>query len=525
MSDGSSVNRTDQEQQHRSSTPVQQTNTSRQQPQPQSQQQYQQQHLCGHSNHSVTTPSQAIYYTHPRTVVVVNRPPATMDGPLQYITPTMPGSGWPDFGSSSHYNQFQNSSHQQNYVNPNPNAISYSFHPAHPGNCTSTQCIPTVYHYPQGYTLPLQPSPTLAPPSPAQLEFTSLLDSPTPVSQSMVTSNTFQSFVAANQFDHPTTNAPPAPSVLIMNPAQLAPPTPPTTLFDPISLAPIAAPMPYSAIAIHPFQPGPDFALSSQPLMLRMGSNADRTLLPFIVSTQGLGELQASAAQAFGSLNIPNPVVSAEGEQKRKFSLAEQSEGSSSQQELFSVSARTSRQSSPSAHSDASSSAEGPSYQPPKPKKLKSEKPSTKTPIAIPTPTTAFHQILHTNGKLVYKCPQPRCIKVFIRRANLVSHIVSHANRELRKKHKCELCPNSFARIHDLHRHTRTKHSDARPHKCPNCPAAFPRADSLKKHMECEEKGIVKGNAYLAALNAIQEDDEDEAEVDSEEEACADEDL
>ncbi|KAK9477825.1 hypothetical protein V1514DRAFT_282013 [Lipomyces japonicus] len=51
---------------------------------------------------------------------------------------------------------------------------------------------------------------------------------------------------------------------------------------------------------------------------------------------------------------------------------------------------------------------------------------------------------------------------------------------------KCDQCPQSFNRNHDLKRHKRI-HLDVKPFPCPNCDKSFSRKDALKRH------SLVKG--------------------------------
>ncbi|KAJ3100492.1 hypothetical protein HDU97_002173 [Phlyctochytrium planicorne] len=136
-------------------------------------------------------------------------------------------------------------------------------------------------------------------------------------------------------------------------------------------------------------------------------------------------------------------------------------------------------------------------------------------------------------GKVVYLCAEMGCSREFVNKNALKKHMLSHSassssssstpsvqsstsRKREKRRHVCPLCFKTFARIHDLNRHDRTKHSDERPHKCPNCPATFPRADSLKKHMECEAKGTAKGFAYYSALAERQNRLKEEGKKDEE---------
>ncbi|KAI8895614.1 hypothetical protein BC833DRAFT_600648 [Globomyces pollinis-pini] len=49
------------------------------------------------------------------------------------------------------------------------------------------------------------------------------------------------------------------------------------------------------------------------------------------------------------------------------------------------------------------------------------------------------------------------------------------------KNYKCEHCPSTFSRNHDLKRHTRI-HLGLKPFKCVDCDMAFTRLDALNRH-------------------------------------------
>jgi uncharacterized Zn-finger protein len=51
---------------------------------------------------------------------------------------------------------------------------------------------------------------------------------------------------------------------------------------------------------------------------------------------------------------------------------------------------------------------------------------------------------------------------------------------------KCDQCPQSFNRNHDLKRHKRI-HLAVKPFPCPSCDKSFSRKDALKRHI------LVKG--------------------------------
>ncbi|KAI9320889.1 hypothetical protein BX666DRAFT_1912268 [Dichotomocladium elegans] len=53
------------------------------------------------------------------------------------------------------------------------------------------------------------------------------------------------------------------------------------------------------------------------------------------------------------------------------------------------------------------------------------------------------------------------------------------------RPHECGQCPRTFARRHDLERHSRV-HTGAKPYICPCCYKAFPRSDARGRHFRNE---------------------------------------
>ncbi|KAI8848222.1 hypothetical protein BC829DRAFT_352292, partial [Chytridium lagenaria] len=56
------------------------------------------------------------------------------------------------------------------------------------------------------------------------------------------------------------------------------------------------------------------------------------------------------------------------------------------------------------------------------------------------------------------------------------------------KPFRCEKCPQTFSRSHDLKRHYYI-HSQEKPFLCPRCGKGFARRDALRRH----EKAVADG--------------------------------
>ncbi|RIA82136.1 hypothetical protein C1645_700357 [Glomus cerebriforme] len=64
---------------------------------------------------------------------------------------------------------------------------------------------------------------------------------------------------------------------------------------------------------------------------------------------------------------------------------------------------------------------------------------------------------------------------------------------------KCDQCPQSFNRNHDLKRHKRI-HLAVKPYPCQYCDKQFSRKDALKRHILV--KGCNKGSTTVDGINA-----------------------
>jgi hypothetical protein len=111
-------------------------------------------------------------------------------------------------------------------------------------------------------------------------------------------------------------------------------------------------------------------------------------------------------------------------------------------------------------------------------------------------------------GTAVYPCLVPACRKIFSRLYSLRAHQRTHA---MHRPFRCSICPASFARNHDLKRHT--KLHDKKAWKCCGCEKMFSRRDAIKRHMKSTKTRGGKGDACLTAEIIEVELDKAEEEI------------
>ncbi|KAF9010609.1 hypothetical protein BDQ17DRAFT_1346533 [Cyathus striatus] len=97
-------------------------------------------------------------------------------------------------------------------------------------------------------------------------------------------------------------------------------------------------------------------------------------------------------------------------------------------------------------------------------------------------------------GTAVYPCLIVGCRKTFSRLYSLRAHQRSHATH---RPYRCDICPASFARNHDLKRHI--KLHDRIAWKCAGCQKVFSRRDAIKRHKNGSKARGPKSEACVDA--------------------------
>ena len=106
-------------------------------------------------------------------------------------------------------------------------------------------------------------------------------------------------------------------------------------------------------------------------------------------------------------------------------------------------------------------------------------------------------------GTAVYPCLVAGCGMTFSRLYSLRAHQRSHAAH---RPHRCNLCPASFARNHDLKRHI--KLHDRKAWECQGCHKVFSRRDAIKRHKNgIKNRGMTNDICLTAEVIEVQLDD------------------
>ncbi|KAI8996070.1 hypothetical protein BC832DRAFT_519123, partial [Gaertneriomyces semiglobifer] len=91
----------------------------------------------------------------------------------------------------------------------------------------------------------------------------------------------------------------------------------------------------------------------------------------------------------------------------------------------------------------------------------------------------------------MFTCTLPGCGKVFARYEGLAQHLAAqHATGApgKAKPFRCEMCPQTFSRSHDLKRHYYI-HTQEKPYRCKRCNKGFSRRDALRRHERSVREG------------------------------------
>lgn len=116
-----------------------------------------------------------------------------------------------------------------------------------------------------------------------------------------------------------------------------------------------------------------------------------------------------------------------------------------------------------------------------------------------PGPAPVFSNVQNPNGQLSLVGVHPGMMPGFNSgHAAAMPHFLGHPPHQQPSTNdrpfKCDQCPQSFNRNHDLKRHKRI-HLAVKPFPCNHCDKSFSRKDALKRHI------LVKGCGKIAAAN------------------------
>ncbi|KAL5114829.1 hypothetical protein ACEQ8H_007258 [Pleosporales sp. CAS-2024a] len=116
-----------------------------------------------------------------------------------------------------------------------------------------------------------------------------------------------------------------------------------------------------------------------------------------------------------------------------------------------------------------------------------------------PGPAPVFSNVQNPNGQLSLVGVHPGMMQGFNSgHAAAMPHFIGHPPHQQPSANdrpfKCDQCPQSFNRNHDLKRHKRI-HLAVKPFPCSHCDKSFSRKDALKRHI------LVKGCGKVAVTN------------------------
>merc|ERR1712093_616938 len=77
---------------------------------------------------------------------------------------------------------------------------------------------------------------------------------------------------------------------------------------------------------------------------------------------------------------------------------------------------------------------------------------------------------------------------------------MGHSSPQNDRPFRCDQCPQSFNRNHDLKRHKRI-HLAVKPFPCGHCDKSFSRKDALKRHVLVKGCGKAHGTSEVKELD------------------------
>ncbi|KAK7473275.1 hypothetical protein VKT23_001372 [Stygiomarasmius scandens] len=133
--------------------------------------------------------------------------------------------------------------------------------------------------------------------------------------------------------------------------------------------------------------------------------------------------------------------------------------------------------------------------------------------MPMPDPERELSNAPTDIGTAVYPCMTAGCRKVFSRLFSLRGH---HRVHSAHRPFRCESCPASFTRNHDLKRHS--KMHERKAWKCIGCDKLFSRRDAIRRHKNASQ---AKGGKQACVESEILEVEGDASEDASREEKRA----